>query len=487
MVQTLRDKTINGGLWMGIERFATSTFLFVSNIVLARLLCPEDFGILGLLLVFVHLADSIIDGGFGAALIQRKNATDKDFSTIFYWNLFVSILLYVIVFFTAPKFSEWFSEPSFAKLLRVTGIVLIINALCVIQRTKLTKDLNFKKLANINLFSALVATIICIICAYFGFGVWSLVVKVLLTSIFASVFLWRKSNWYPQKIFSIESLKSLFNFGAFMFLTSMVNSLYINIISFVLGKKFSTRELGFFTQARKLQDVPREAVTAIVTNVTFAAFSTIQDDRERLLLAIKKGLATLCFMSFPLTFFLMIAAKPLILLFFKEKWLPSVEYMQIICLYGLLMSIIDFNQGVLKAVGKTKHLFVTGITRKTLGIVMIILGALWGVKGLLSMYVLSQVVGFVIVAFPLGKIINYGLFPQIKQMLPSFLLSLVSAAAVYWGTSKINIESNFILVLIQFTAFCSLYIALNYLFKYKYFFYLKSIAFSKIGEMFGKK
>ena len=465
MADSLKKKVVNGVIWNGLERFGTSFFLFISNLILARLLSPDDFGCIGMLMVFISISNAIVDGGFGAAIIQKKVTMHTDLSTTFIWNCIISILLYLLLFFTAPLISSFYNMQSLSLILRVQGLMLLFNGLSIIKRCILQKELKFKKLAKINLVSTIAGTVLAVICAYIGLGVWSIVAKLLATSIMVCVALWMFSKWTPTMDFSITSLKSLFRFGSFVFLESITSSIYRNFISLIIGKKFSPSTLGYFTQAKKLEDVPRFTITSIISNISFPAFSKIQDDQVKLINAYRKSLRLISYTNFTLTVLLILIAKPLVLILFTKKWLPSVSFFQIICFYGLFMSFIDLNQGLLKALGKGSLLFSISIVRRTIAIILMILGSYWGIKGLLSGYILGQAVSFVMMSYPLKNLIGYGLKQLIQDMAPSFSLSVVCGLIVFFLIPHAN-NATFLL-LSQSSLFLFLFFTASFLLKTK--------------------
>lgn len=471
----LKDKVIKGVLWNGTERFGTSFFLFISNLILARLLSPDDFGCVGMLLIFISVSDAIVDGGFGAALIQKKNVTQEDYSTIFFWNLIVSSLLYGLLFLFAPVIASFYKIELLSDILRIQGVVLFFHGFCIIQRCILHKQLLFNKLAKINLTSTFSGTVAGIICALLGFGVWSLVVKSLFAAIVGCFVLWFISTWRPIYTFSKESFRSLFKFGSFMFLTNITNSLYQNAVSLIIGKTHSSATLGYFTQARKLEDIPRSVFSAVIGSVTFPAFSSLQDNKPEMISAFKKTLDVLSIINFSLLILLMVISRPLIIFLLTEKWIQCVPYFQLLCIYGLFMSIMELNQGLLKALGKTSILFYTGIVRRTLAIVLILIGTLWGMKGILFGFVLEQYISFVIVACALNTVVDYSIVKQMKDLLPPLAVSVVSGIVVVLLFYFIPSLTNIVTIISKTIIFVLVLIFLSMIFKIRGFCYLKEI------------
>lgn len=479
MSENLKSKVVKGAFWNGLERFGTAFFLFVSNLVLARLLSPDDFGCIGMLMVFISISDAIVDGGFGAALVQKKNVTQEDYSTIFVWNILVSIFLYVLLFLCAPVIARFYNIESLSLILRVQGLVLLFNGFCIIQRSMLQKNLMFKKLAKVNISATIVGTLIGIICAFIGYGVWSLVVKLLFTSIMASVVLWVGANWKPKIMFDYNSFKSLFSFGSFMFLTSITNSIYQNTISLVIGKSISSASLGYFTQARKLEDIPRQTISSVVNNVSFPAFSAIQDNKDKMRDTFRKTNGILCFTNFSMTILLILIARPLIILLFSEKWVQSVQYFQVICLYGLIMSSMELNQQILKATGKSNLLFWTGVVRRLFAITLIVTGAFWGIKGILVGYVVAQYVSYAIVAYPMKELIGYSLLCQIKDVFPIFGVVTLVGILTYCICGLVNFTNNIAILMFVTFIFFTLLLTISQNAKLDGYIYIRNVILQK--------
>lgn len=431
MANSLKQKTISGLIWNGIERFGSSLFLFLSNLVLARLLSPDDFGCIGMLLVFISVSDAIVDGGFGSALIQKKNPTQVDYSTIFFWNIVLSIFLYGVLYFSAPFIANFYGIEQLNNVLKVQGVILIINALVLIQQNILIKRIAFRQIAIINLTAIIVGTTVGIIFAYANYGVWSLVIKSLVTGVVRCLIYWIYSRWRPQWVFNWTSFKSLFRFGSFVFITVIVNNVYANIISLIIGKSFSAATLGYYTQARKLEEIPSQTLSSVVQNVTFPIFSQMQDNLSQLREAARKSLKSVAFINLPLMLLLFISAEPLFTLLFTDKWKPSVPYFQILCIFGYISSVIDLNGNVLKSLGKGKLFFYTRGFQKVLGICFVLVGLKWGMKGLLSGYVLSQYVALFIMTSVSGRLIEYGTLKQMKDLFPIIVISIAAAVVTY--------------------------------------------------------
>lgn len=427
-VNDLRQKTISSMFWNAIQRFGTMLLSFVSNLVLARLLLPEDFGCIGMLTIFIALSEAFIDGGFGAALIQKQNTTQKDYSTIFYWNLFISILFFTIIMMSAPNIAVFYHMPSLCDVLRGMSCVLLINGFLVIQTTILTKKLEFKSLAKINLIGTLAGVIISIIAAYLGMGVWSLVIKTLITSVVTGVMLWAINNWRPTLEFSWTSFKSLFNFGGLMLLSSLLNTLFENIQGLVIGRVYTATDMGYYSQAKKIDEIPSRSITQIVTQVSFPVFSKISDNLTLLKNAVKKNIVCTNFLIFPLQVLLIILAEPIIIFLFTDKWIESVPYFRILCVYSMFVALNALNNNVLKAEGKSNVYFWIQLTKKIIGIALLLASLRFGIIGVTWSVSISGILWWIITAVVNKKMINYGLFEQFKDILPSILISTLVGA-----------------------------------------------------------
>ena len=322
MAESLKQKTISGMLWSGIQRFGTMGIAFISNIVLARLLSPDDYGCIGMLAIFITVSNTFVDGGFGSALIQKKEPTQRDYSTIFWWNLFLSIVIYGILYLGAPFISQFYRIPLLSQVLRVQGVILIINALNIIQSNQLRKRLNFRKLAVINIISQLVGVCVAIVTAWHGWGVWALVAQQIVASSMTSILLWTLNRWLPDVAFSMESFRQLVGFGSFILCSNLINNICDNIQGLLIGKFFNSSSLGLYTQARKLEEVATTSISNVVNQVAYPVLAEKQADNNAMIRVLKRFIIFIAFVVFPLMFLLILIAEPLILVLYSAKWLP---------------------------------------------------------------------------------------------------------------------------------------------------------------------
>lgn len=461
MEDSLKNKTVKGVLWSAYQQFGVQIIAFLSNLVLARLLSPDDYGCIGLLAIFISISTVFINGGFVSALIQNKETTDIDYNTAFYWNILVSLFFYVLLFVTAPLVASFYHMPSLAGILRVLGLLLIISGFSVVQYTILRKKLHFNKLAWIDIISAILSVIISITLAFNGWGVWSLVAQQLISRICRCVLLWYSTAWRPSFIFSFRSFKTMFSYGSFLLFSDLLNCLVDNVQGLLIGRRYTASDMGYYTQARKLEEIPTTSISYLVGNVTFPIYSEIQDDKDRLRNAVKKSLTTMNFINFPLMILLILIAKPLLLTLYSEKWLNSVEYFQILCVAGLVNCMQSVNYQVVAAVGRSKALFKWNVVKRCVGIFLMLFGMHFGVKGLLWGMTIGFYFTYIVNACLAQSSTGYGFVRQLIDSFPLLLISLCSMILSYIPSLFTN--NLFLLLIVQTFVFLFLYVMISHL------------------------
>ncbi len=472
--ESYRLQTVSGMLWTSVQRFGSMGISFIANLFLARLLAPEDFGSIGILMVFISIANIFVDAGFGAAIIQKKNPTQEDYSTIFYLNLIVSVVLYFVLYYYAPAISRFYQIPSLSDLFRVLSTILFFNSFAIIQDSQLRKQLKFKKLSIVSLSSAILGAACGITSAYLGFGVWSLVINSLVGVFIRVVLLWNLSKWFPIWVFSKQSLKELFSFGGFILANSLLFTLRNNIQALIIGKLFTSRDLGFYTQARRLQEIPSTSFSSIVEQVSFPIFSKMQDNIVNLRNAQQKSLKSLTFVSFPLIILLMVIASPLIKLLYTDKWAESVPYFQILCVGALGACLQAVNANVVNSLGKSALYFKWSVIKTIAIFVFILIGSAFGMKGLLYGWVLGAWFDYFINAWLSSKFTNYKIHEQLKDLFPMFALSIIVGIATWFLGKYLRI--NYVIVLfLQFLIYISSYLGLSFFLKFDAMFSMLSM------------
>ena len=382
--KTLKQKAAAGMVWTALQKYSTMFIQFISGIILARLLTPYDYGCIGMLAIFMTLAEAFIDGGFGSALIQKKQPTQEDYSTIFYWNLGMAVLMYAILFVSAPAVSRFYDIPLLCNVLRLQGLVLFIHAFNIVQRNQLRKKLNFKVLSIVTITTSIIALSVTIFMAYKGFGVWALVAQHLITAAIPAIVFWFFIKWRPIWTFSWCSFKELFGFGFYMFLTHLLSNFASKIQGLLIGKVYSPATMGYYSKALSTESLASSSISSIMTQVTYPLYAEVQNDYVQISNMIRRLTMTISYITFPLLFLLLLLAKPIFILLYSERWLPSVPYFQVLCVAGMMVCMQSVNLQSIAAIGKSKTMFVWTIIKRSVGIGFIVLGLfLYGMKGLL--------------------------------------------------------------------------------------------------------
>ena len=421
---SLKEKTLRGLTWSFVDSSFSQVITFIVGIVLARLVSPAEFGVLAFIFFFISISESLIDSGFGTALIRKKDCTTTDFSTVFYFNLIVSITIYIILYLSAPLVESYFNVHGLALILRVTGCVLIFNALGYIQQTLLSKRIDFKTLTKITVITNLLAGILAIVLAYKGFGVWSLVWRILLGTFFSSLFLWVFNNWRPKLVFSIKSFKELFGFGYKMALAGLIDTIYSNIMAPIIGKIYSPETLGQYERAQKFPKLFSSTLTRIIQRVTYPVLSTIQDDPEKLKSGYRKMIKSTMLITFTCMIGLVAIAKPLILILIGEQWLPCIPFMQLICLKSMFYPLHAMNLNIIMVKGRSDLFLKLEVIKKIMYTPNIFVGIYFGVVPYLIGGIILSIVAYLLNSYYSADLIRYSSKEQILDILPFLLISV---------------------------------------------------------------
>lgn len=456
MAENLKQKTISAMLWSTLGKFGTLSIQFIANMVLARLLMPEDYGCIGMLLIFMVISEVLITGGFGQALIQKKNPTHLDYTTVFYWNLVASVIIYFLLYVVSPFISEFYNMSQLCDILRVYSLTLIISSFSIVQNNLLQKQLKFKSLTIRNVISTSCGTIIAIIMAFNGFGVWSLVASAIINSITSVCLLWKMSSWRPTWDFSWKSFKELFSFGSLMAFSSLVDEFYKEMQGLIIGKFYSASSLGYYTQAKKLENIPVSSLSQIVSQVTFPVFSKLQDDKALLKRAVKKCIVSLTYLNFPMCVLLIVIASPLIKLLYGSQWLPAIPYFQLLCVSGLMYTIMTMNNTIIKSLGKSNIFLYVRLIQRFIGLIIIAIGASYSIIGLLIGVIISNIISYFITTVVNMKLIKYGFIEQIQDIIKNLLLSVVIGLVTYSIDIMVTLN-EFIVMFLQIITYIGLY------------------------------
>lgn len=446
-----------------MQRFGVMIISFCANLVLARLLTPDDYGVIGMLLIFISVSNTFIDGGFGTALIQKKEPTQEDYSTIFFWNIFISVILTGILYISSPFISEFYRLPLLSDVLKVMGTVLVINAFSVVQTNILQKKFEFKKLATINIIANIAASILAIVLALRGFGVWSLVFRYLSCSLVISIILWITTKWKPMLTFKFKSFRTLGKFGGMVLLANLVETIYTEFQGLVIGRAFSAKDLGYYTQAKRLEEIPTLGISSAVNQASFPMYARLQDNKIALSLAVRKYVRALSLLVIPLYFLFILVAEPLITILFTEKWIESVDLFKILCLVGMIYPINTVNTNVIKSLGKGKLYFNLQLCKRVLGIALILFSIRYGLSAMMWSLVITSYIIFIINAIFSDKLIGYSFIRQIGDAFMPFAISIIILCLVY-PISLLQINSYYN-VIIQAVFFMLCYVLIMRLLK----------------------
>lgn len=434
----LKRSTVNGLFWSLFDNLLNQGVQFLIGILLARLLSPREFGLIGMMTIFVSISQLFIDSGFSNALIRKKDCTIEDYSTTFYFNIAVALIFYIIIFFSSEPISIFFNEPDLKHLLRVLGLGLILNAFSLIQRTILSKKIDFKLQTKVSFIASLASGVIAVLMALTGYGVWSLIALTLVRYFTSSVLLWVYTKWYPILVFSKDSFTEMFSFGSKLLLSSLLDTGYRNISTIIIGKFFKAEQLGFYTTADQFQTLPSQNLQSIISRVSYPVLSKISEDKIRLRSAYVRLIKSTMLISFFMMICLAASAKPLIIILLGEKWIQSAEYLQLLCFVGAMYPLHALNLNILQVSGRSDLFLKLEFIKKGLGIPVIIAGIFLGIKVMIIGMILNSIVSLYINSFWSGKMIDYSFSEQLKDIFPSFLLAIIINGIVFTAVSMLD-------------------------------------------------
>ena len=438
---------------------------FIAQLILARLLGPEEFGLIGMIAVFVALGVTLVDSGLSSSLIRTKDADDLDSSTIFFSNFIVSLVVYGVIYFTAPLIAGFYEQNVLVPLIRVYCLGFIISSFSAIQVAILAKKMAFKRLMQLNIPGTLIGIVTGITLGYFEFGVWSIVWMYLTTQLINSSMLWGFSEWKPSLAFSFARLRKHLGFGYKILLASVLNTLFDNLYNVIIGKLYSVRALGYYERAYTLNQYPVSTLTSIVDKVTYPMLSNIQDERERVSDLYRQILQIVFFTIAPLMLGAAALAEPLFSLVLGAKWLPAVPFFQILCLSSILYPIHAFNINILKVYGRSDLYLKLEIIKKSLLAVSIVVAVQFGILTLVWSSAFVSFTALVINSYYSSHMIKYSTRSQLLDMLPTFLIALVTAILMLFLLSSFPVASEWIKIFVIGLAGMSFYITVSYLFK----------------------
>ena len=472
MGESLRGKTFKGMIWSFAENFSLQGIQFVIGILLARVLSPSDYGMVGMLAIFTAVASTLINSGFSTALVRKTDRTQTDLSTTFYFNIVVGIVLYFALFFSGPLIAKFYDTPLLADLIKVTAISLILNSLCIVQQALFTIKMDFKTQAKISVISALITGVGGVTMAYTGFGVWSIVWPGVFGGAVRCILLWVWGKWRPTWEYSWKSFKELFGFGSKLLASGLIDTIYNNIYPIIIGKKFSAADLGQYTRADGYANLPATTVTGVLGRVTFPLLCQIQNDDARLQSTYRQLIRLSAYVVFPIMIGLAALAKPLIIFMITAKWAECVPFLQILCFCLMWYPIHALNLNLLQVKGRSDLFLRLEIIKKILGVSILILAIPYGIIWMCIGRVIASIICLVINTYYTGKLIDVGFFKQMGDLLPILALSL-SMGAIVFGVN-LFIEDLLLQIITGFIIGIAYYLSISYLIKSKELLYLLS-------------
>ncbi len=483
---SLKTKTISGVIWKFGERVSAQAVNFIVSIILARLLLPEDYGLIALVTVFITICNKIVVSGFATSLIQKKDADNLDFSTVFYFSLVVAAVLYVGLFFAAPFIAEFYSAESdpelFIQVIRVMGLNLFIIAVNSVQQAYVSRTMQFRKFFFSTIIGTVVSAVAGIALAYMGKGVWALVAQNMILAVVNGIVLWFMVKWRPQLKFSFKRLKVLYSYGWKIFVASLIKILYTDLRSLVIGKVYTAADLAFYNKAQSFPQLIDTNVEGTIDSVLFPAISKKQSNVDDMRAMLRRAIKTTSYILMPLLAGLSAVAKPFIIILLTDKWAESIPLMQILAFSFVFAPVELENLQAIKAIGRSDIALKVEIIKKVVGVAILIASIPFGVTAIAVGMVISTTLSAIINAIPNKKLLGYTFKMQLKDILPSLLLSLVMFGAVY-PVSLLNINV-WLMLIIQVVAGAIIYIALSAIFKVESFKYILGLlkGFLKRGK-----
>lgn len=430
--ESLKNKAIKGVGWSAIDSFSSYAIAFVTGIILARILPPEDYGLIGIITIFTAICQCFIGAGFGSALIRKNDASEDDYCTVFICNLCTSLFFYVLLFVCAPLIARFFERSELTALIRVSSLGIIAGALSFVQRTQLTKKIDFKTQTKVTIVSVFSQGVIGISLALSGFGVWALAIQGLFGAILSSALLWLYNRWIPKFRFSKRCFSELFGFSYKLLLTDIINTLWNQAYQVIIGKFYKPSTLGHYTRAYGYSSIVSQNLTYIVQRVSFPTLSKLQDDKTKLKNGYRHIIRVTMLVSFFCSLMMAAVAQPLIIVLIGHKWLEASYFLQIICFISVLYPLHAINLNVLQVLGRSDLFLKLEIYKKAILIIPIVLGIFIGIYWMLISSVITGIICYYINAYYSGKLLNYTFKDQVKDIMPSFLISASGAIMAYF-------------------------------------------------------
>ncbi len=470
---SLRGKVLSGLFWKVLENGGVQIVQFVISLILARMLGPERYGTIALLLVFIAIANVFIQSGFQTALIQKRQVDDLDYSSVFYLGLGVALLLYAVIFAGAPAVAAFYHDPELKSMLRVLALMIFFGAVVSVQTAMVSRKMEFRKMCAASLLATCLSGIAGVIGAYRGLGTWALVVQQLGTQFLLMVFLWVLVGWKPMRAFSFSRVKALFSYGWKLLCSSLLDTVYNNLYTMVIGRIYQKDVVGYNNRCNQFPQLIVNNLAASIQAVMLPAFSASQEDKERMKAMVRRSIVTSAFVIFPMMAGLVAVAKPLISIILTEKWLPCVPFLQIMCVAYAMWPIHIANLQAINALGRSDIFLKLEIIKKALGLAVLAVSIPFGIYAMVWLKASTDFVGTIINAYPNKKLLNYSFLEQWRDVFPALILSVVMGAIVY--SLQFFIHNNWILLTAQISGGVLIYGGLAWIFKIESFRYLLGV------------
>lgn len=478
---SIRNKTVAGMSWSAIDSIASQGILFLVGLVLARILSPAEYGLIGMITIFISISNTIVDSGFSNAIIRKPQATYEDYSTAFVFNIALSLLMYGVLFLCSPLIARFFHQEQLIPITRVLGVVVVINSLAIVQKTKLEKEVDFKRQAKISVISSTISGIIGISSALLGAGVWALVAQQISRQLTNAIGLWITAHWKPSFKFSKQSFSYQFSFGWKLLTSELLSTIWMEASNMVIGRCYSSASLGQYSRAKQFSSLFSTNMTAIVQRVSFPVLSSIQEEGERLKASYKKLIKTTMFLSFTGMLALAACARPLIYVLIGEKWEQAAVFLPILCFNFMFYPVRAINTNMLKVVGRSDQLLVLEIIKKTIAIGPLLIGVFVDIYWMLWGNVIAGLIGYVLNSFFSGRFIRYSTLEQILDILPSFLFG-GAVALVMFFVSFLGFNYLATLLLQVFIGLCMI-LLLGRITKMEPYLDIRAIALSYLAKL----
>lgn len=471
---SVKQQATNSVIWSAVERFSVQGIQFLLSLVIARLLLPTDYGTVAMLSFFMAIAQAFIDGGFANALIQKRQKREADFSTVFYFNIVISVFLYVLLFAASPWIADFFEMRVLKDVTRIFGLILLINSFGIVQQARLTIALDFKRQAYASLIAVATSGAVGVWMAYKGYGVWTLVYQALLNNFLRVLFIWIFSRWIPKLQFSRQSFRELFGFGSKLLLSTVLHTIYTNLYTLIIGKFFASTELGYYNRSFTIAQFPSVNMTNVIVRAVYPIQCRIQDDMEETKNFFRKYMRMSCYLIFPVMIALCAVAEPLVRLVLTDKWLPMVPMLQLLCIAFMWDPVMRINNNILNVKGRSDYFLYAEVVKKVVAFGILFASLPFGVVVMCAGLIFYSLADIVIIVYYSRKLVGITLWQQLRALLPVLLLS-GSMGGLMYAVTCIDSFTPLVKVCVAVPLGGVFFVAVSWFFRFQEFHLLKSV------------